>query len=329
MDTTSSSHTTPSSMEQAFQSFLQQVAESNAINQQTLQGLQTVLQQNAHVSQRKERQEKLPQLSEFDGTRSKFDGWEIEARNKVKTDGKAMGSEMDQLRYIFARLRSNARNMCLAFVRAKEEEGNGTGVQLLDYLACTYSDPNRQKKALNNLYSIKQKTNESFARFLPRFETELANAGALSFDDTIKISLLENAINQGMQERLVSVFPVPTRYNAFASLLQTIGSRLDALQTPWKGRSQPRPIQDTNMDTMDWEPTHTFAASTNRRAKWVSMEEIQRRRSNRLCIRCGASGHMISSCQYAPARRPSPTVVATTKFEQPQLEEEDTESGKE
>jgi hypothetical protein len=313
---------------------MQQVAQSNAISQQTLQGLHNVLQQGVHTSQQKERKEKLPQLSEFDGTRSKYDGWEIEARNKIKTDGKAMGSEMDQLRYIFARLRSNARNMCLAFVRAKEEDESGSGAQLLDYLACTYSDPNRQKKALNNIYSIKQKTNESFARFLPRFETELANAGALSFNDTIKISLLENAVSQSMQERLVSVYPVPTEYNAFTSLLQTIGSRLDALQTPWKERSQTRSTQDTNADKMDWEPTRTLAAqplaNTNRRAKWVSMEEIQRRRSNRLCIRCGASGHMISSCQYAPARRPSPAVVATTKLaEEPQLEEEDTESGKE
>jgi hypothetical protein len=336
MDATGPSSTTgaPPSMEQTFQAFLQQMVQSNAINQETLQGLQNVLQQNTHISQRKERKEKLPQLSEFDGTRSKWDGWEIEARNKIKTDGKAMGSEMDQLRYIFARLRSNARNMCLAFVRAKEEEGDGSGAQLLDYLASTYSDPNRQKKALSNVYSIKQKTYESFARFLPRFETELANAGALSFNDTIKISLLENAISHTMQERLVSVFPVPTEYGAFTSLLQTIGSRLDAIKTPWKGKSQPHATQDTNVDTMDWEPTHTFAAQSlanaNRRAKWVNMEEIQRRRSNRLCICCGASGHMISSCQYAPARRPSPTVVATTKFaEEPQLEEEYTESGKE
>jgi hypothetical protein len=336
MDATDTGNATgaPPSMEQAFQVFMQQVAQSNAISQQTLQGLQKVLQQGVQASQQKERKEKLPQLSEFDGTRSKYNGWEIEVRNKIKTDGNAMGSEMDQLRYVFARLCGNARNMCLAFVRAKEEDESGSGIQLLNYLACTYSDPNRQKKALNNLYSIKQKTNESFARFLPQFETELAHAGALSFDDTIKISLLENAVSQGMQERLVSVFPVPMEYNAFTSLLQTIGSRLDALQTLWKGRSQPRSTQDTNVDKMNWEPTRIFAAQSlanaNCRAKWVSMEEIQRRRSNRLCIRCGASGHMISSCQYAPARCPSPAVAATTKFaEEPQLEEEDTELEKE
>jgi hypothetical protein len=89
-----------------------------------------------------------------------------------------------------------------------------------------------------------------------------------------------------MQERLVSVFPVLMEYNAFTSLLQTIGSRLDALQIPWKGRSQPRSTQDANVDKMDQKPTRTFAAqslaNTNRRAKWVSMKEIQRHRSNRL-----------------------------------------------
>jgi hypothetical protein len=210
MDATDTSNATgaPPSMQQAFQVFLQQVAQSNAISQQTLQELQNVLQQDVHASQQKERKETLPQISEFDGTCSKYDGWDIEARNKIKTDGNAMKSEMDQLRYIFVTLRGNARNMCLVFVRAKQEDESGSGIQLLNYLACTYSDPNRQKKALNNVYSIKQKTSKSFAQFLPRFETELANAGALSFDNTIKILLLENPVSQGMQERLVSVFSV-------------------------------------------------------------------------------------------------------------------------
>lgn len=321
----------PPTMEQTFHAFMQQMVHNNNISQQTLQGFQRVLEQGINPPQPKKRKEKLPQLSEFDGTRSKWDGWEMEAKNKIKTDGKAIGSDMDQLRYIFARLRSNARNMCLAFVRAKEEEGNGSGSEILGYLASTYSDPNRQKKALSNVYSIKQKTHESFARFLPRFETELANAGALSFNDTIKISLLENAISHTMQERLVSVFPLPTEYGHFTSLLQTIGSRLDAIKTPWKGQAQQRHAQQDDTK-MDWEPTHTLAVQlpAKQRAKWVGAGEIQRRRNHHLCIRCGASGHMISSCQYAPARRPSPTTVATTKIaEMPQLEEEDTESEKE
>jgi hypothetical protein len=179
--------------------------------------------------------------------------------------------------------------MCFAFMSTKEEDDNGSGVQLLEYLAATYSDPNRQKKALSNICSIKQKANEPFTKFLPRFETELANAGALSFDDNIKISLLENAVNRGMQERLVSVFPVLTRYRDFTSLLQTIGSSIDAFQEPRKGYAQLDITQAS--DSMDWEPTRTIRAnrtiteSNGRCATWVSQETINYRREKNLCLK--------------------------------------------
>jgi hypothetical protein len=73
MDATHTGNATgaPPSMKQAFQVFIQQVAQSNAISQQTLQELQNVSRQVVHASQQKERKEKLPQLSEFDGTCSK------------------------------------------------------------------------------------------------------------------------------------------------------------------------------------------------------------------------------------------------------------------
>ena len=86
---------TPPSMEQTFYTFIQQMVQSNAINQQTLQGLQNVLQQSTTPPQSKKRKEKLPQLSEFDGTRSKWDRWEIEAKNKIKTNSKVIRSDID------------------------------------------------------------------------------------------------------------------------------------------------------------------------------------------------------------------------------------------
>lgn len=312
--------TTPSapSMEQALLAFMQQMAQSNIVNQRTLQGLQSILQHNTTSQPQDKKKEKLPQLSEFDGTRSKYDGWEIEAQNKIKTDGEAIGTEMDQLRYVFARLRGSARNMCLAFVRAKEAEEDGSGTQLLKYLAATYSDPNRQKKALSSLYSIKQRDDEPFSRFLPRFETELANAGALSFDNSIKISLLENAVNRGMQERLVSVFPVPNEYGSYTSLLQTIGSRVDAFKEPYRQRAQRSSENSKDREKMDWEPTKPLRTNrstmetTGRRAKWVSQETIAYRMEKRLCLRCGNQGHIVRDCKFLPAQRPLSTARAST-----------------
>lgn len=318
MDSSDTTSESVPSMEQTLLAFMQQMTQSNAVNQQTLQGLQSILQHNTAAQLRDKKKEKLPQLSEFNGTRSNYDGWDIEAQNKIKTDGEAIGTEMDQLRYVFARLRGSARNMCLAFVRAREVEGNGTGLQLLQYLAATYSDPNQQKKALTSLYSIKQRDDEPFARFLPRFETELANAGALSFDDSIRISLLENAVNRGMQERLVSVFPVPIEYGSYTSLLQTIGSRVDAFREPWKRRAQRGDQQHKDKDTtdrdmMDWEATRPLRTNrsatetSGRRAKWVSQETLAYRMEKNLCLRCGNQGHRVRDCKFLPAQRPLST----------------------
>jgi hypothetical protein len=145
---------TPPSMEQALLAFMQQMAQSNIVNQQTLQGLHEVLQQNATSQPKERRKEKLPQLSEFDGIRSKFLRWEMEARNKLATDGAVIGDNKDQLHYVFARLRGNAGNMCLAFTKIEEQREDGSGLRLLDYLASTYGNPHRQQAALDNLRTL-------------------------------------------------------------------------------------------------------------------------------------------------------------------------------
>lgn len=62
---------------------------------------------------------------------------------------------------------------------------------------------------------------------------------------------------------------------------------------------------------MDWEPTQTTTVATIRRlqssqkrAKWVSHEEIGRRMKDGSCIRCGNDGHMIRDCSFLPAQNP-------------------------
>ena len=54
---------------------------------------------------------------------------------------------------------------------------------------------------------------------------------------------------------------------------------------------------------MDWEPT--ASRTRKQRAKWVSQEEIDRRRANFLCMRCGSGAHLVKTCPFAPAVRPT------------------------
>src|SRR6266516_4947195 len=76
------------------------------------------------------------------------------------------------------------------------------------------------------------------------------------------------------------------------------------------GRRETAPV-----DSMDWEPTRTASATSTqnngpkekKRARWVSQQELDRRRQEGVCIRCGGSGHFVGKCEYAATRRPTET----------------------
>ena len=82
--------------------------------------------QGGPMSQDRPPKEKLPKLAEFDGTREDWENWKMVAESKIRIDGAAIGSNMDQLDYVHSRLRKGAANMVRAFVKKKREEGNGS-----------------------------------------------------------------------------------------------------------------------------------------------------------------------------------------------------------
>src|SRR5207237_10279796 len=73
------------------------------------------------------------------------------------------------------------------------------------------------------------------------------------------------------------------------------------LPSPSTGASQSPAPATTPTDKMDWEPTRANA----QRAKWVSKEEINKRKAEGQCLRCGKSGHRIAFCPYKPAINPN------------------------
>lgn len=46
------------------------------------------------------------------------------------------------------------------------------------------------------------------------------------------------------------------------------------------------------------------------RARWATAEKIKERREKQQCLRCGALGHRVRFCRYAPAVRPKEVPVA-------------------
>ncbi|RHZ43108.1 uncharacterized protein CDV56_100897 [Aspergillus thermomutatus] len=78
-------------------------------------------------------------------------------------------------------------------------------------------------------------------------------------------------------------------------------------------------------NTMDWEPS---VASNAKRAKWVSKEELQRRRDKGLCLRCGSAQHHVANCPFRAPHRLGPK-VAEVKVDDAILEDEVADEGRE
>jgi hypothetical protein len=277
----------------------------------------------------------LPDPPKFDGTRNNFRAWYLEMQNKIQVDGGVIGGNRDQFAYIFSRLEKTPQSMTVAYVERGGNDGLYNPTAYMTYLHACYGDPNARARAIDRLRSLRQKANESFAAFLPKFEKELADGGGAEWTDAVRINYLEGAINDTMRDRLISVTALPERYTEYVQALQTIGSRLDSLSfakrqakssTSHRSSSPPdrtspskHVTNATVEDQMDWEPTRAAKGNTSKdqhlkgkRAKWVDEAEMDKRRAEGRCFRCGRSGCRIERCPLKPARR-STTEVKKAK----------------
>jgi hypothetical protein len=305
--------------------------------------------------------EKLPLLCAYSGKRSDWDEWHLQAVSKLRVDGPSIGSDYDQFLYLFHRLQGDALKTVRAYVEEKTYDGTGDGSAFLAYLGTIYNDPNKKSRALRTLASLRQKENEAFANFLPRFETALANAGGQEFSEAQRVTYLHLALNFEMQQHLVSFCPsLEEGYGMLVSHLHSVGSKLASLRNykndhrrvvtdsryaePSHARTVPSSSRNTRpeAEAMDWEPTrvlkinNTQPEQEGRRAKWVSQETIAYRKQKSLCLRCGRPGHIIRNCKFLPAQRPFAVMKADVGAEGDEpvdesiaLPETDDESGKE
>ncbi|KAM3088754.1 hypothetical protein ACMFMG_000385 [Clarireedia jacksonii] len=105
-------------------------------------------------------------------------------------------------------------------------------------------------------------------------------------------------------------YKISTDYDEFVALLRRTSDSLadTARIKAGKGRIVLYPQADgretssskpSRSDEMDWEPSTTtrVTKAARERAKWVSKDELERRREANACFRCGKKGHMLSECQ--------------------------------
>ncbi|KAF7450738.1 Retrotrans-gag domain containing protein [Pyrenophora tritici-repentis] len=316
----------------------------------------------------------LPHPPTFGGNKSQWRGWKLEMEGKIEEDAQAIGSLKAQLRYVYMRLDGAAKTNVTTYYEIQVKEESPNPFKLLDRLELLYGERNRKEKAIQNLYSIRQKDDETFISFYPRFEKEMANADAESWPEHTKISYLRNALSGRIKDRLVGTSGAETSiYARFAQKCVDLSNDMELFgqwtkttrrygsRTAENALTYEPPAKSNNAtltavspeDMMEWEPTQPTTTQVNavglrgktnmngypsrrpedreligKRAKWVNQEEIDARRQERRCLRCGRNNCRIATCPLAAALRPTHVSVKTAKstvVTKAAVEEEDPE----
>jgi hypothetical protein len=300
----------------------------------------------------------LPPLEKYDGkNKTLYPQFESQLQAKLIIDRDAIGGANECVWYAFACLKDEAAAKVHPWMMIHASPATvmnwATLDAFFDNMKLLFQERERRQKALTKLNALRQ-GNRPFGDLLGEINTLLMEAGGHGWDSAVKCGYLDAAISFDMRTALVGV----KKEVVFENYCQQLGVIADQLEElarfAAKGKGRNRSIMPpsysvanknsftpqlqantrtyraspapttVNSDNMDWQPT-VASATSPRRAKLVSKQEMEKRKQQNRCFRCGGSGHRINQCPYLPPKSPaqSPAHVATTHSYEPELEDEE------
>ena len=167
----------------------------------------TTTEQSTQTTTKKAR---LPDVAKFTGQRDQWKAWKLDMSAKLTTDRAYFGDERTMLYYVYARLDGGAKANATTYVEAYGTQTSPN--ELVAYLDRIYGDPNHAERAVERLQTYKQRADQTFAKFLPTFEKNLADAGGQAWADPAKKGFLMGAIRADIKKELIAV-EMPASYH--------------------------------------------------------------------------------------------------------------------
>ncbi|KAG9380167.1 hypothetical protein A1F94_009062 [Pyrenophora tritici-repentis] len=236
-------------------------------------------------------------------------------RAKLRSD---QLSGADAFDYVWDRL-EQPQQASVLHLRHQAEENNTWDVEdIFSFFQRLCHNPREQQEAIQRFSLVRQRDEESLIAYLARFERLAYEAGASTWPDTSRISVLHrglrSSLRQSLEESNDSLFTIP--YDEYVELVQSLDRRSRRPQPP----QQPKQVS-RQLDPMDVDPIQVQSARVSsvrkpaRRLSASSSDSSDERRayrlSNNLCLYCGAADHWISSCPRSSSRsssRPAPAL---------------------
>jgi hypothetical protein len=245
-------------------------------------------------------------------------------RTKFAIDEACFHTDALKVFYTYSRLRGRAAQRILPWLSAQD----ANGVKFNDLIAVmdkAFGDPDKQRKALVRVNTMKQGRKE-LDEFLNDFDEALLEAGGMNWSHDQKKAVLDTAVSWRLIQGMVGI-PQEASYEGYCDQLRRVNHDLQRIARLSKGSAyvtSHRPMRRSSPDKMDWESTSTQIAALKkevnalrtkysdgqREARWASDAEMEKRRKNGSCLRCGGSGHFIRDCTKKAPRRPEQVAPA-------------------
>jgi hypothetical protein len=261
----------------------------------------------------------LPNPDQFDGSnQALYPQFESKLKAKLEIDGRTIGGENEQVWYAFGRLSGEAAGRIHPWM-VHAQHANTLGIEgFFKQIRLAFSDPRASQKALELINRTKQGS-RLFNDFLNEFNRLILEAEGWGWDDKVKKAYLKAAISHKLKDRTIGMNEAES-YEEYCSQLRMISDQLADLQdwssrrAGWKKEGFISPPKEPTPEIMDWElSTATTATRTRRGPRWAPPEEIDRRREEGLCLRCGRKGHIVRHCRATLRTTKKDVKVAAAK----------------
>ena len=279
-----------------------------------------------------------PTLTPFDG-KGDYRPWRLDLITNAEVHAAAWSSPKARVVWAYGRLLEKAKRGMEGWMELYVARENYKAEDFEEFVAACdeqFDDRDAQRKREDDFYNLRQ-GKRPFREFLADWQAAL-RAARLDLPPKAKERALREAMSPDLRREARShLLTVPTWEGKLAHLkeLADLIESEKAQETTggWRrgnsgssggggngssggnggnssdnrrGNSTTQPIPPKDPDEMDW--VHKLAST--RRAKWVDMEERQRRRDNGLCIRCGGKGHLARGCPVQPPIPPERKTAA-------------------
>ncbi|KKF92157.1 Retrotransposable element Tf2 155 kDa protein type 1 [Ceratocystis platani] len=242
--------------------------------------------------------ERLPDPAKFNGDKKDLRRFTSQIREKLSTNSDRFLMPQSRMAYVNNRLTGIPYAQVLPYIDKGVCQMTDYE-EILELLELTYGDSDLRNRARRELFALRQ-NNKEFPLFFAEFRRLVLEGDV---EDSILVTLLENAISKELKAMLLHNVFTGKDYREFAKFLQELENRRHLFSEGNAQGPRSRAPAPSTPATGDTAPRQTTAPTPDPDAMDLSLQRRTARREKGECYRCGSKSHVVAQCPLPDSRQ--------------------------